>query len=214
MRTFSYEGRDYPYIMTAGDWHTLLHQHRWRDYELRRAYVEAIGFSIITNECARTLASFLRGLKTDKILDAGCGSGYITNALQVLGVSGITPVDACTGKYWSTTSGDSFAGHRNPLVELVVGDAVEYAPYADVIIISWPDMENPFGERILRTAQPGTVIVHLGEELGCTGTPAFDEALHDSSKCVPFEELNDELQRTHVRFPGLHDYWFVTKKIA
>lgn len=174
-----------------------------RTFKIRNAHINRLGFPIITTEVADALAEFI-GDKT--VVDIGARTGYISAILAERGVN-ITAVDNLQGKYHSGT-----ATHKwYPIMEI---DALEMdLSQYEAILLSWPDYDTDFGYRIISKMSPGQILIYQGESWGgCTGDENFFSLLDNDGGL--FQEINsDFLNDHHVQFDGLHDWWWLYKRV-
>jgi SAM-dependent methyltransferase len=175
----------------------------WSDYHLRDTYISNVGFSILTEELVDCMAFQLDGFA---VLDVGCGSGYITQALLKRGIF-VKGVDNRVTQYLSHKEG------FKPCCE-----AVEAKNALDInlsnykaVIMSWPDYDEGFAADIARSMYKGQLLYYCGEwRGGCTANDEFFEILaKDFLNC---SSMSTQLNRHHLRFNGIHDEWYVCER--
>lgn len=165
-----------------------------------------MGFPILTQECVFTLAKFLEG---KRVIDVGCGSGYLTYHLKNCGVD-IVGVDNYSSSYAHGTMG------RAKYIHNINCDAkdIDYSKY-DVIILSWPDYNTTFAYEIISKLEPGQIIIYQGESWGgCTGDDYFHDFLNSTDRVIELEDVSNSLFEGHVRFSGIHDNWYVYQLVG
>lgn len=170
-------------------------------WEFREAYIANIAFPLYTTEVISTLLCFLRG---KKVLEVGSGIGYLAHVLSEKGID-ITTIDNLSTKY---------CFGRNLIIKCdkqVLAFGKIKSKY-DVVIMSWPDYESVFASRIISEMHKGQVLIYQGEGWGgCTGNDKFFRKLNKSFREIDI--LSDKLNHHHVQFNGIHDWWYVYRKI-
>lgn len=170
-------------------------------FSVRDIHIKYLGFPLLTQEVGYTLAKFL---EAKKVIDVGCGTGYLTFHLKSMGVD-IVGVDNYSSSYIHGIMGS--VKHTNP-IECDARD-IDYSKY-DVVILSWPDYESSLAYEVISKLHPGQIIIYQGESLGgCTGDDAFHNLITGSTKFKELVELSEELFGNHVRFAGIHDNWYI-----
>lgn len=180
-------------------WITLLEEFPLgEEFMMRWNHVENYGFVILTTETISLLKDFL-GNK--KVLDVGAGSGYLSNLLRLRGVN-VTPIDNFSHQIMA---GYTFKKFSSDIIKVDVKDH----PVEDyeVIILSWPHD----GMETLNKMTSGQILIYQGESCGgCTGSEEFFDTLSDPSQFVGMEH---NLNKYHLKFSGIHDYWEVYQKL-
>lgn len=188
---------------------TLLHMNRMHLFDQREDYIRQCGFPILPLETVDTLAGILKGRK---VVEVGCGTGYLAFHLRERGIH-VTAVDSYAEQY--TVGGDD-----QTMVTLqaegrgvVVDDALQYVPGDyDVVIMSWPDYKSTFASDIAQRMKPGQMLIYQGEnQYGCTADNLFFELLDSSFKELP--GFTKALAEHHLRFDIVHDTWQVFCKL-
>lgn len=170
-------------------------------FSVRDIHIKYLGFPLLTQEVGYTLAKFL---EAKKVIDVGCGTGYLTFHLKSMGVD-IVGVDNYSSSYTHGIMGS--VKHTNP-IECDARD-IDYSKY-DVVILSWPDYESSLAYEVISKLHPGQIIIYQGESCGgCTGDDAFHDLITGSTKFKELVELSEELFDNHVRFAGIHDNWYI-----
>lgn len=181
---------------------------------LRDSYINKIGFVIYTEEVINVLSSLL---KTKKVVEVGSGSGFLSRVLSSYGIT-VVAVDNNKSIYvMSRTEGNRWGQIYQ---QDITKDAVTYlkkvnkdAP-PDVIIMCWPDYDSPFAHKIAKAMLPGQILIYQGEgHYGCTGDDSFHDFVDDDTLWESQQEIADQLNEHHVQFEGIHDRWYVYKKL-
>jgi predicted O-methyltransferase YrrM len=172
----------------------------------RRRYNREFGFCLFTAESIHSLAVLCQG---KKVLEAGCGSGWLADQLGQKDIE-ITAAD------WTDYRQPRDKGRGYPMQAVFrldhIGDAVALLPgNFDVVLLVWPNLNTPFGEQVARGMRSGQLMIFEGEEKGGnTATDEFFDVL-----CADFERLDTEtstMNKHHRTFQGLHDQWQVLRK--
>ncbi len=172
----------------------------------RKRYNREFGFCLFTTECVFILTALCKG---KNVLEAGSGSGWLADQLAQQGIA-ITAAD------WTDYRQPRDKQRGYPMQSVFRldyhGDAVALLPGSfDVVLLVWPNLGTPFGEKVAHAMRSGQVIILEGEEKGGnTATDAFFDVLS-----ADFERLETEtlaLNEHHRTFPGLHDRWQVLRK--
>lgn len=182
------------------EWKASLHD--WHaNHKLRERHISEVGFPILTIEVLEILVETLKGYR---VVDVGCGTGYLSKQLQDRGVN-VVPVDACNTSYSLHKQGSRFT-------DITVTDALTMdLTVFDAVILSWPCYNEPFAFNVVEKMYPGQILVYQGEGWGgCTGDDNFHRVL--DSKFEEIEELDERLWKAHAQFDGIHDSWHVYVK--
>ena len=185
-------------------------------YAIREQYIARVGFPIYTEETVATLVKFL---KDKRVFDVGSGSGFLS---AVLGINFIE-VRAIDSDITTYSSGKRKNGSNWDYIyrKDVSSDAVDYLKTAnkhgippDVIIMCWPDYQKTFARDILKAMKPNQILIYQGEgSWGCTGDEEFHDMLNNPKIVTELDYMSEKLNSTHAQFEGIHDYWYVYKKV-
>jgi hypothetical protein len=176
------------------------------DYQLRDDWIKDACFPILTKETIDVLAKLLKGRR---VVDAGCGRAYLAYQLHKRDID-IIAVDNYSTKYNTGFLNASF-----PYMRVIEEPAIGWIrPEFGAIIMSWPDMKSNFAEVIVEKMISGQLLVYQGEsESGCTATEEFFN-LVNSEKFKYMKDFSKRLNKWHLQFSGIHDYWSVYLKNA
>ena len=171
-------------------------------YDVRCRYTSRIGWFILTTEVKEVLVNFLKG---KRVLEVGSGTGYFAAHMKQGGVEDYNAVDIWDPQYWD---------ERTPRYFGIDGDSLDYIDSSyDVIVMNWPPYDEPFAHQVVKKMSKGQVLIYSGQGSGgCTGDVDFFNYLDEHF--TPMEELDDELNKHHIRFPGINDYWWVYVKTS
>ena len=168
-------------------------------YFSRYGYIENCCFPIITSECVDVLADIL---KSKNVVDAGSGRGYLSKLLLDRGIR-IQPFDECSSLYGEPIWTD--------VIKANVEDATDLIGSADAVILSWPSLETDFGLSVVSKMSHDSILIYQGESSGgCCANDAFFEYL--SEKFYSLDWYAEMLNKHHITFFGLHDYWHMFRK--
>jgi hypothetical protein len=158
---------------------------------------------------AETLSELVKFCEGKKVLDAGCGTGFISYNLRKHGID-VIAVDNEESRYCFT---DEKPWTRQNFV--VKGNALDHLkPDIDVVIISWPDYQTDFSLRIAKKLQIGQYLIYQGESYGgCTGCDEFHE-LVDTGKFRFLDHESAALNEQHLQFGGIHDSWYIYQRVS
>ncbi len=80
-----------------------------------------------------------------------------------------------------------------------------------MVLLVWPNLDTPFGERVAHAMCSGQVMILEGEEKGgCTATDEFFDVLSADFELLDVEAL--ALNEHFRAFAGLHDRWQILRK--
>lgn len=159
------------------------------DYSFRSFYTKHIAWTIITKELLDKLVNIFKG---KKVLDAGCGMGYLSKLLSDRGID-ITAVDNKTYLHV----------HKEDIYDKIIdGDYSDLDPTEfDYIILSWPSMDSTTDLPFINRFTDKQTLVHIGEHGGCTGSSDFNSAIF-------YEDIWEDVtpEGIHIKsFFGIHD---------
>jgi len=178
------KARDY-YIKSFG---------KTRDY-----YIKSFGYVLISEAIIKILSNIC---KDKSVLDIGSGSGWLSYRLEQSGID--------------ITALDNNSSHRPSKIwklDIETNALTFDISSWDIIILSWPLYDDPFGYNILQKILDNQMLIYQGERSGgCTGDDNFHTYLNDNF--TEDERLSDELNKEHLQFFGLHDWWFVYNRIG
>jgi hypothetical protein len=169
-------------------------------FSTREKYIEQFGFVLLTREVLITLANQLQG---KKVVDVGAGSGYLSAELEKRGVDIIA----------SDMGGMECLQYR---IRRVIkrdheGDSLRLLPgNYDAVIMCWP--HGSFAARVITMMKSGQTLIYEGEgQGGCTANDDFFDILDKRWRAQ--DRQTKELNKRHVQFSGIHDYWDVFVKM-
>jgi len=180
-------------------------------FVLRRQFRRDFGYVVASAEVMTALAELLR--KSGLVLDAGCGSGYLSKELTRLGVPTFA-VDYCDFREARPV------GHGYPINTAyqldALGDAASFVSSRfGVVLLTWPPYEKPFALKVAQAMLPGQLLVYEGEDAGgCTADTAFFKFMNDSTLWEPLPDASSRLNAVHVTLDTLHDHWTVWKRLG
>ena len=186
-------------------------EHAEEQFSLRRQFRRDYGYVVASAEVMTVLAELLQNLGT--VLDAGCGSGYLSKKLAELGIPTFA-VDYCD---FRATRPDGHGYLISTVCQLdALGDAASFVSHKfGAVLMTWPPFDNPFALQVALAMQPGQLLVYEGEDAGgCTADAAFFEFVSDSSLWEPLLSESARLNAVHVTLDTLHDHWMVWKRIG
>lgn len=158
----------------------------FRNYEVRNTFINKFGFCILTDEIAKTVATY------GPLIEIGAGSGYWAHEIRCAG-GDIIATDPGTGSYAGN------GGWKNPWIEIErIGgvEAVTKYPERNLLTV-WPDYSGAWAYETL-CAFKGSTVLYAGENRGCTA----DDDFHDF-----LEKHFEEIEVINVpQFNGIHDY--------
>lgn len=166
----------------------------------RTLYNKRFSWSIITKELVDTIAKHYHD---KKVIDVGCGSGYLAQLLKNRGVD-ITAVDCRDAGY-------TFVAPE--LMDVKVHDYrdIDYSKY-DVVILSWPNYESEHASELLDKLTDKHTLLYCGEGMGgCTADTGFFNKLAAQFKYV--DEDTKELRKAALSFSHIRDDWTVYQRV-
>lgn len=180
-------------------------------FALRRQFRQDFGYVVATAEVMTVLAELLG--ESGPVLDAGCGSGYLSRELARRGV-GTFVVDCCDFR-------DSRPCARGYPIHAVyqrdaLGDAASFVPGRfGAVLLAWPPLNQPFALRVAWAMLPGQWLVYEGEDAGgCTADDAFFEFMADAGLWERLPDASGRLNAVHVTLATLHDHWAVWRRLG
>lgn len=178
-------------------------------FVLRCQFRRDFGYVVASAEVMTVLAELLQNFGL--ILDAGCGSGYLSKELARLGVPTFA-VDYCDFRKVRPV------GHGYPINTVyqldALGDAASFITSRfGAVLLTWPPYDNPFALKVAKAMLPGQLLVYEGEDVcGCTADAAFFEFMNDSTQWEPLPDSSARLNAVHVTLDTLHDHWTVWRR--
>jgi len=176
------------------------------DFNLREKFINEFGYIVPTAEAISVLVELLQ--PAGMVLDAGCGSGYLSKELSRAGVSTYS-VDLCDYQ----TSGKC-QPIRKSYQQDAIGDACSFiSNKIGAVLLIWPPYNKPFALNIAQAMLPGQLLIYEGEDIyGCTANTEFFKFMEDSTKWQKLSEISTTLNSCHITFDGLNDCWTVWKR--
>lgn len=176
----------------------------------REAFHRRYGYVLASQEVMDELAALLR--PCGEVLDAGCGSGYLSARLRTLGVQAFA-VDTQDCRLRYNTRKDGYPMRRVEQLD-AVARAEELLPgNFGAVLLCWPPLGHSFAVDVARAMKPGQLLVYEGEGLGgCTGSDAFFEELAVKERWRLLTGPTQRLNRAHVTWDVLHDRWAVYRR--
>lgn len=174
-------------------------------WQARKRYNREYGFCLFTAEVVTMLAEMLAG---KKVLEAGSGSGWLS---EQLGHQGVDILASDWTDYRVAERGRGYAienvfrlDHHCDSTDLLPGEF-------DAVILVWPNLDTPFGDRVLEAMRAGQLVFFEGEGRGgCTASDEFFDRLDRDFLAMPAE--TDRLNSGHRTLPGLYDEWQIALK--
>lgn len=172
------------------------------DWKKRHEYVQKHSWFLLSYETALDLA---RCLKQRKVIEVGAGSGYLAAHMRKLGVKDYKAYDL----NHLTRGHGGYPFHRN--YGVMRRNALQVnIKSADAIVMTWPNYDSNFAYRIAKKMRPGQWLFYQGEWRGCTANDRFHDLLKSDFREV--DHMSTRLNKYHVQWHGIHDYWFVYRK--
>ena len=180
-------------------------------FVLRRQFRRDFGYVLASAEVMDVLAQLLR--EAGSVLDAGCGSGYLSHELTRLGVSTFA-VDCCDFRVARPS------GHGYPINAVfqrdALGDAASFVSSSfGAVLLAWPPYGQPFALKVAQAIWPGQLLVYEGEGTGGNAADdAFFEFMADDSLWEHMADVSARLNAVHVTLDTLHDHWTVWRRLG
>lgn len=187
---------EYP-LLTQGEWKELLSAAHKNLAEFRHEHVMDTGYTIVTDRIVRELANFIGDLP---VLEVGAGKGYLARLLKDRGID-IEAIDSQSGPntrdWWND---ELFFDVKKTTVAETNFNAYQ------VILMTWPCMDDDFVLSVLDKMEPGQFLIYYGEPKGgCSATNAFFERLASTEfEPIEHEALEDA---TFGYFPLTNEFW-------
>ncbi len=197
-------------LWNAGDIELLDVEQIEGQFALRRQFRQDFGYVVASAEVMTVLAELLQN--SGPVLDAGCGSGYLSRELNRLGVTTFA-VDYRDFRE-ARPVGNGYP--INTVYQLdALGDASSFiSSQLGALLMTWPPYDDPFALNVALAMLPGQWLVYEGENVGgCTANTAFFEFMSDSTLWQPMPDASSRLNAVHVTLDTLHDHWTVWKCI-
>lgn len=171
-------------------------KHHW----MLHNYLHQYGHVLATREVLDALAAQLSGV--GPVLDAGCGSGYLSRELASLGI-----------ETFAVDNGDD----RLPIQQRdAQGDAAAHvSDRFGAVLMTWPPFNESFAFDVARAMLPGQLLIYEGENGGgCTADCAFFDYVSDGNQWETLFHRSDELDAVHVTFSMNKNHWLMFRKVA
>lgn len=184
----------------------MTYDERLEMFEFRHQYTKKYGFTLIDKRWISTLINTV--IKDGKVLEVMGGSGYLSWALNKMGVNDII----CTDNYsWANGTKPEWLNSIPFEVESL--DAIEaikkYGKDIDFLLMSWPYMDSLAYDVLmtLREVNPKATLIYIGEDYGgCTANDDFFEAVEYINR-----DLATEVNDVFPSFDGIHDRVYLCK---
>ena len=161
-------------------------------YRARDECIKAGMWTIVYDDWIKELALWI-GNRT--CLEIIAGAGWIAKALSAHGID-IVATDDYSWEKGSHNNHNILRKYQYSIEELEASEAVEKYQDIDILICSWPYMDNEFTNAC--KYWQGKPIVYIGEgESGCTADDEFFQGFEE-------DESAPEIQL--MCWPGLHDH--------
>lgn len=168
---------------------------------VRDAIVKASGYAVLTMAWLRPLAQWIANRRCLEIM-SGCGS--LSKSLSDLGVDVI-----CTDSYgWVDKASAWFENPWIPVERLDAVSAIKkYGPDTDIVICSWPYMDDSCYQALLtmRECNLNSLMLYIGEPAIDFGAGATaDDAFFRTAEPV-FDEAFEQAVSEYLTCYLLHD---------
>lgn len=189
-KTVGFEDNDLPYVT----------------YELREFYIKHFGYCIHTQESIKQLSEIINGyIFKPKVIDIGCGTGYLTNYLIEQGVNCIGIDDFCKSY--------GFNQSRLNIKNFIKDDAVKYIANFNkkynVYFMSWACNKSHHALEILKHIPSGSLFIFTGDVEICA-TPSFYDYLRTHFNYMEYH--SDLMNSKHIQFKMINDKYFIYLK--
>lgn len=168
-----------------------INEHLYRD-----SHIVRFGYALVTKEELDLIKPLLEG---KKVIEVGCGTGYVTHALRSMG-SVVDALDDGKGGMFE------WIHYLDDIIkeDYSTADLSNY----DVIIVCWPSYGYENVTLMLNSLKSGTVVIYEGEMSGgCCAPDSFFDLIDE--RCAVDELTTNKLNDLHWRFTGSHDEWLV-----
>ncbi len=168
---------------------------------LRDMVIEHMGYALIANDWVAPLSQWIGGRYC---LEVMAGSGALTHALSKQNIK-IRATDNFSGDdnfsyYWQEDNMMWTAVEKIDAVSAVK----KYGKETDLVILSWPFMDNTATEILatMRSVNPKSMMLYIGEDKGgCTANSRF----FDSAEPVADKDFKSAV-KNFKQWNGLHDF--------
>jgi len=163
-----------------------------RDHYRRDSFIEEYGWSVPSKEAIEEIKKFVGD---GRVLEVGSGYGLWAKLLRDVGIN----THATDNLSWPEDSTWHPSKKQFTSIENISNiEAIEKYPGYNVLMMSWPNYDDPFAISSLE-AFKGNKLIYIGEgSHGCTGCDKFHNLLDQE-----WERVGD------VNIPnwsGIHDY--------
>ena len=197
---------DIPFVDQLHDPSYMTYDEHIEAFKFRQRYTKKYGFAIIDKRWISTLINTV--IKDGKVLEVMGGSGYLSWALNKMGVNNII----CTDNYsWANDIRPKWINSIPFEVEsLDAIDAIrKYGTDIDFLLMSWPYMDSLAYEVLMtiREVNPKATLIYIGEDYGgCTADDDFFEAVEYVDT-----DLAAKVNDVFPSFDGIHDRVYLCK---
>lgn len=164
---------------------------------MRDQWIRRYGFGVVTQELVNDLVNLLDG---KKVIDVGCGLGYLTQILSDRGINirGVTDKSAL---YF--TDGEDTPANYFDIVEDVNYLSIDYSEY-DAVIVSWEDYLNEEITEVYKQLTPDQLLIRCAGD-SCIGSDTSNTYVSNNFETI--RGLDGS-----ITWSGLYDYWSLLKR--
>lgn len=165
--------------------------------EARHEHIRKTG--MFAYVCAKWVKPLSRWIGSRKCLEIMAGTGYLSLALRGYGVNIIATDD----NSWGISRDSRTVLHP---IEIEAKEAIEsYRNEVDIVIVSWPPMNNDIHEAMLQWPK-NKHIIYIGEWGGCTGCEEFTQHFIED-----YDSTFQQIAKLYKPWFGIHDGLYLGK---
>lgn len=164
----------------------------------RENNVKYFGYPLLTKEVIEEVVKFIGGRR---VLEVGCGSGFLAKLLQNAGVNVIATDNNWRNSLYNDKSNLFYQKLFTDVEELDAISAIDkYKEDVDIVLMSWPAYESPMAYEVLKLLiELDKPLIYIGEWWGgCNADDDFFELIDE--RCY-----TRNISKSYIPYYGIYD---------